>query len=134
MCGFYELSELSSIRSARDIETVKGFVTSTIDHYRAPYERRTKDWPRQCIFAGSTNDHDCLNDSSGNRRWWPADCGQIDIDGLRDVVDQLWAEADARYQSNEPGIQPRKSYTSSLGRSKRSTVSRTLGCQWCRPG
>ena len=97
-----EIAELAALRGARDIEAVKAFVTSRCDHFRAPYERRTKDWPRQCVFAASTNDHDCLNDPSGNRRFWPADCGMIDIDGLKANIDQLWAEADSRYASNEP--------------------------------
>jgi predicted P-loop ATPase len=97
-----ELAELSSIRGAQDIDAVKAFITSRVDHFRAPFARRVQDWPRQCIFAGSVNEHECLNDPSGNRRFWPADCGQIDTDGLSEVVDQLWAEADARYQSKEP--------------------------------
>jgi putative DNA primase/helicase len=97
-----ELAELSSVRGAQDIEAVKAFITSRVDHFRAPFARRVQDWPRQCIFAGSVNEVECLNDPSGNRRFWPADCGQIDIEGLKDIVDQLWAEADARYKSGEP--------------------------------
>jgi len=98
----YEIAELSSVRGARDIEAVKAFVTSRCDHFRAPFERRTRDWPRHCVFAGSVNEQECLSDPSGNRRFWPVDCGPIDIAALEAEVDQLWAEADTRYQSGEP--------------------------------
>ncbi len=97
-----ELAELSSIRGAQDIESVKAFITSRVDQFQGSFARRVQDWPRQCIFAGSVNEHECLDDPTGNRRFWPADCGQIDTDGLSEVVDQLWAEADSRYQSGEP--------------------------------
>jgi putative DNA primase/helicase len=97
----YEVAELASIRSAKDIEKVKGFITSRVDHYRKSYGRRTEDFPRQCIFAGSTNDKFYLNDPTGNRRYWPVPCLDIDTEALAKDVDQLWAEAFARYQSGE---------------------------------
>jgi putative DNA primase/helicase len=94
----YELAELASIRSAKDVEKVRGFLTSRNDHYRLPYARRTTDSPRQCIFAGSTNEKYYLNDPTGNRRQWPVLCGQIDTDALEADVDQLWAEAFEGYK------------------------------------
>lgn len=97
----YEFAELSSLRSARDVERVKSFVSSPSDHYRPSYGRRTIDFPRQCVFAGSTNEDTYLSDRSGNRRFWPVKCGRIDLDGLRCGRDQLWAEAYARYSSGE---------------------------------
>lgn len=97
----YEIAELAAIKGARDIERVKGFITSRVDHYRMPYGRRFIDSPRQCIFAGSTNEDCPLNDPTGNRRYWTVDCGDIDIKQLRADVDQLWAEAFARYSSGE---------------------------------
>jgi len=97
----YEIAELSSIKSARDIERYKAFSTSRVDHYRQPYGRRFLDVPRQCIFAGTTNDDEPLTDAE-NRRAWVVDCGDIDLEGLQADVDQLWAEAYARYESKEP--------------------------------
>jgi len=97
----YEVAELASIRSAKDIEKVKGFITSRVDHYRKSYGRRTEDFPRQCVFAGSTNDKFYLNDPTGNRRYWPVPCLDIDTESLARDVDMLWAEAMSRYLSGE---------------------------------
>ena len=97
----YEIAELAAIKGARDIERVKGFVTSRTDHFRSPYGRRYRDYPRQCVFAGTTNDETPLNDTE-NRRFWTVDCGNIDLDHLSKDVDQLWAEALVRYEMGEP--------------------------------
>jgi len=96
----YELAELSSVRSARDIETVKQFISSRFDRYRSSYGRRAADHPRQVVFIGSTNNAHCLHDTQ-NRRFWPVDVATIDLDRLSKEVDQLWAEASVRYQNGE---------------------------------
>jgi predicted P-loop ATPase len=87
-----EMSELVSMRRG-EIERVKAFLTAPTDHFRLPYERRAADVPRQNVFAASTNEEQPFVDSSGNRRFWPVHCGQIDVDGIRRGRDQLWAEA-----------------------------------------
>src|SRR5262249_44695936 len=87
-----EMSELAAMRRA-EIEKVKAFLTARADHFRPPYGRRAEDVPRQNVFAGSTNDEQPFVDSTGNRRFWPVRCGQIDVDGLVRDRDQLWAEA-----------------------------------------
>ncbi|RWP43525.1 MAG: hypothetical protein EOR04_07640 [Mesorhizobium sp.] len=54
------------------------------------------EYPRQCIFIGSTNDREYLRDQSGGRRFWPIMCkleGQIDNPRLRREILQVWAEA-----------------------------------------
>ena len=97
----YEIAELAAIKAARDIERVKLFVTSRVDHFRKPYGRRYQEFPRQCIFAGTTNDETPLSDAE-NRRFWTVDCGRIDLESLKRDVDQLWAEALVRYEMKEP--------------------------------
>jgi putative DNA primase/helicase len=97
----YEFAELSSIRG-REIERVKGFLSSQVDTFRASYGRRTQDHPRQVVFAGSTNESQYLADPSGSRRFWPLRCRTIDLVALKCDRDQLWAEARVAYEGGEP--------------------------------
>jgi putative DNA primase/helicase len=87
-----EIAELKAIRNSQ-IEAVKSFVTETRDTFRPPYGRRTKQFPRQCVFIATTNEAEYLRDRSGNRRYWPVRCGRIDVAALIRDVDQLYAEA-----------------------------------------
>jgi putative DNA primase/helicase len=95
-----ELAELSAIRRS-DRERTKAFMSRPIDNYRPVWGHRRVKQPRQCIFGGTTNDNEYLNDPTGGRRWWPIKCGEIDIEALKADRDQLWAEALARYRAGE---------------------------------
>lgn len=66
-----ELAELLATRKAKDVESIKAFLTSTVDTYRPPYGRRTEQRPRVCVFAGTTNNDFFLTDKTGNRRFLP---------------------------------------------------------------
>lgn len=98
----YEFAELAAIKSARDVERVKNFLSSQCDTFRASYGHRTQDYPRQVVFAGSTNERAYLADPTGARRFWPVRCSCIDLAALERDRDQLWAEARVRYESREP--------------------------------
>lgn len=87
-----EWSELDALSKA-DFRRVKAYVSSAVDSYRPPYARRDIDAPRQCVFAGTTNERQYLSDPTGNRRFWPVPCSFADVEGLSSVRDQLWAEA-----------------------------------------
>lgn len=100
-CLVYEFDELDAFRG-RDVQRIKSFLTLRADDYRPPYEARSRKFPRQCVFAGSTNESQYLSDPTGNRRFWPVRCGAIDVPRLVAERDQLWAEANARYCSAEP--------------------------------
>jgi putative DNA primase/helicase len=88
-----ELGELSAVKSSRDVESVKSFLTRRCDNYRPPYCSDVISGERQCVFAGSTNESEYLADSTGNRRYWPIKVGTCDIAALARDRDQLWAEA-----------------------------------------
>lgn len=97
-----EISELAAVRRTDSIEHVKAFLTRNVDRYRPPYGRRTVDVPRQCVFVATTNEAAYLRDPTGNRRFWPVRCTDIDLAALERDRAQLWAEARARYDAGEP--------------------------------
>ena len=89
-----ELGELETM-SRTEVGRVKKFMSQRTDRFRAPYASRPIDVPRQCIFAGSVNHATYLRDETGARRFWPVACKApaIDVDGVEESRDQLWAEA-----------------------------------------
>ncbi len=94
-----EIPELSGFGRA-DVRSIKAFISRQRDRARLAYARRAGEFPRQCIFIGSTNDREYLKDDTGGRRFWPMLCTftEIDIEGLEANVDQIWAEAITIYR------------------------------------
>ena len=97
----YEIAEMQSFRG-RNAAQVKAFVSSASDRFRMPYARYAADVPRQCVFVGTSNDPELLNDRTGSRRFWPVLVRAVDLDWLKGNRDQLWAEALVRYRRGEP--------------------------------
>ncbi|PPC77920.1 conjugal transfer protein TraC [Pokkaliibacter plantistimulans] len=87
-----ELGELDAFNKA-DSTKAKQFFGARVDTFRESYGRRAIDLPRQCVFAGTTNQEEYLKDSTGNRRYWPVTVTTIHLDAIREIRDQLWAEA-----------------------------------------
>ena len=67
-----EVGELAGMRKAEE-EATKLYVSKQVDRFRPAYGRRTQEFPRQCIFIGTTNEQQFLRDSTGNRRFWVVD-------------------------------------------------------------
>jgi hypothetical protein len=97
-----EIPELTGFSRA-DVRAIKAFISRQKDRARLAYARRAGQFPRQCIFIGSTNDREYLKDDTGGRRFWPVECrlgvdDEIDTDRLEANIDQLWAEAVVMYR------------------------------------
>lgn len=101
-----EISELDAFRRT-DVSRIKQFLSQRADRFRAAYGRHVKEMPRRCVFFGTTNTGDYLQDRTGNRRFWPVDVGLRTAkksvwNDLPEEIDQLWAEAVVRWQLGEP--------------------------------
>lgn len=95
-----EFSEIEHlIRS--EVETIKAFLSRSVDRYRPPYGRAYIERPRQGILIGTTNKDDYLRDDTGNRRIWPVRCQTASPAWVEEVRDQLWAEAAKRETEGE---------------------------------
>ncbi len=95
-----EIGEMDSFTRA-ERERVKLAISTPIDRWRSSYGRRAEDHYRQCVFIGTTNRDDYGNDDTGLRRFLPVRCGAIDVIGLTQDRDQLFAEAYQRVQAGE---------------------------------
>lgn len=95
-----EMAELDSFNRAEST-TAKTFFTRRQDRFRLPYGKRSQDFERSCVFAGTTNEHEYFRDASGNRRYWPVEFGSCNQAALERDRDQLLAEAVHRYLAGE---------------------------------
>lgn len=103
-----EAGEMAGYTRAEE-NASKQFLSRQVDVFRQAYGRRTQEYPRRCVFFGSSNQYEFLKDITGNRRFWP-----IDIEAQKPTknvyvnlpgeVDQIWAEAVVRYKNGEPLI------------------------------
>lgn len=100
-----EVGELAGMRKA-EAETIKLYISKQTDRFRPAYGRRLQEFPRQCIFIGTTNETQFLRDTTGNRRFWVVDTPN---DPARDMWDDLtpetvrlvWGEAVELYRKGE---------------------------------
>ena len=105
-----EMAELLATKKAKEIESIKAFVTSRVDTIRPKYARETEQRPRVCVIAGTTNDFDFLSDPTGNRRFIPVHCladepqEVLFDDSAQDFFDACWAEVYARWKEGERSL------------------------------
>ena len=95
-----ELGELDSFNKA-EVTTIKKVVSTSTDRFRPPYGKAPRDFPRQCVFVGTTNENSYLRDHTGGRRFWPVRITDIDTSSITRDRDQLFAEAVKLFKSNE---------------------------------
>lgn len=102
-----ELSELDSMKRS-EATTVKKFISKETDCYRPAYAVEQVNFPRQCVFCGTTNERYFLKGDDGNRRFWviAADDSLRKMGNPREAIirdrDQLWAEAAALWRNGHP--------------------------------
>lgn len=95
-----ESSELESM-SKSETNAVKQFLSASEDFFRPPYGARMVKRPRHAVMGGTTNADVFLKDVTGDRRFWPIEVGEIDIDKLKSMRGQLFAEALAMLESDD---------------------------------
>lgn len=97
-CWGVEIGEMDSFGKA-DVTAVKTAITRRVDKFRAPYERVPRSYRRECVFIGTTNEHEYLRDPTGGRRFLPVRAdGEVDLEQIIAARDQLWAEAVALFE------------------------------------
>lgn len=105
-----EFSEMLATANTKTVEAIKAFLSRQKDTYKVPYDKYPHDFPRQCIFIGTTNNLDFLpNDKTGNRRFIPvrvnSELAEVhpleDETETRAYIDQAWAEAMEIYRSGD---------------------------------
>ena len=102
-----EIAELLAVTKTKEVEAVKSYITKLVDRYRRPFDRRTTDHKRQCVFIGTTNKEQFLTDKTGNRRWYPVKVMSSGYDihdhqkEIQSDILQAWAEAKALYDKGE---------------------------------
>lgn len=100
-----EVGELAGMRKA-EAETIKLYISKQVDRFRPAYGRRLQEFPRQCIFIGTTNESQFLRDTTGNRRFWVVDTPNEPAKSMwQDLTDEtvrlIWAEAVEIYKAGE---------------------------------
>jgi putative DNA primase/helicase len=102
----FEIGELSAMKKT-EVEEVKAFLSKTEDRYRVAFDRQVSEFPRKCVFFGTTNTREFLRDTSGNRRFWPivvtpehAKLNHWEHLGDSEVR-QIWAEVLTWYRASE---------------------------------
>ncbi len=102
----FEISELSAMKKS-EVEEVKAFLSKTEDRYRVAYDRQVSEFPRKCVFFGTTNTRDFLRDTTGNRRFWPVEVNPENQKYTHwghlteHLIGQIWAEALQLFKAGE---------------------------------
>lgn len=102
----FEFGELAGMTKP-EVDEIKQFITKRADKYRVAYDRVVTDFPRKCVFFGTTNNFNFLKDPTGNRRFWPVvidpekQIKSIFTDLSEYEITQIWAEVLVVYRKGE---------------------------------
>lgn len=86
-----ELAELEGIFRRSDVASIKSFLMRAFDVLRKSFGKRAGTFPRRTVFIASVNHRLFLRDQTGNRRFCPITCLEINHEHKIDMQ-QVWAE------------------------------------------
>lgn len=101
-----EIGELMGIKRS-EVESVKAYLSRQVDIYRPSYGKNVEEYPRQCVFFGTTNETAFLKGQEGNRRFWVIETGATlpKMNVWEELTpayrDQVWAEAVTLFDGKE---------------------------------
>jgi predicted P-loop ATPase len=93
--------ELAFLKSEKNRNELKEWLTKTADTFRAPFERKPEDFPRRFVFCGTTNDLEFLSsDPALQRRFFAITATSMPSEKwLKEKVVKLWAEVKQLHDS-----------------------------------
>lgn len=94
-----EISEMGGFNGKKRDE-IKTFMTEQTDEMVRKYKERSERTDRRAVFIGTSNETEILHDATGERRWLPIMASRGDIEGIKEVRDQLWAEGIELFREN----------------------------------
>ena len=108
-----EFAELSGLKSVKEGERIKRFLSVQEDEKRLAYRHSSQTFKRHCVFAGTTNESTFLADTSARKFWIIHVAGNSRpvaewVPDLIANVHQIWAEAYHYYSMGERLELPRQ--------------------------
>jgi predicted P-loop ATPase len=100
MAWIVESAELESLNKS-ETTLIKQFLSAQEDWYRPPYGTQMVKAPRHSVSVGTTNADTFLKDATGDRRFWPLEVHEVNIEALVGMRAQLLAEALHRLEAGE---------------------------------
>lgn len=93
-CRRHLIIEFAEVDQHKNAAKIKAFITSQVDSYRQPYARLHEEYPRSCVFVGTTNEESFLFDETGSRRYHVLFLKkEIDLDWVAKFRDAVWSHA-----------------------------------------
>jgi hypothetical protein len=103
--------EVSEMRTRGEADSIKAMISRQVDTARVAYGREPIERPRRNIFVGTTNAPEVLEDATGGRRFLPIEvAGEINLNWLRENIEQLVAEACVRESRGDTFNLPRETW------------------------
>lgn len=87
-----EIAEVEKFTRTKEAFHTKSIITRRTDIFRPPYGAEPKEFKRQFIFIGTTNEDDLFLDPTGNRRYIVANVAkEVDFKDVETQRDEFWA-------------------------------------------